>query len=65
MSAEMPSALSPIVKWVSLAVVYAIHDEQLAEHGGKDGIRDQDLWSIPLERPHNLFGLQQSPARPG
>lgn len=55
MSAEMPSALSPIVKWVSLAVVYAIHDEQLAEHGGKDGIRDENLLEFALERPHNLL----------
>jgi hypothetical protein len=26
--------------WVAESVVYAIHDEQLAEHGGLAGLRD-------------------------
>ena len=28
-------------RWVEPAVVLAVHDRQLAEHGGADGIRDR------------------------
>lgn len=40
--------------WVSEAVVLAIHDEQLAEHGGAPGCRDQGLLRSALARPINL-----------
>ena len=29
--------------WIDLEVVLAIHDEQLAEHGGQPGVRDRGL----------------------
>lgn len=32
----------------------AIHDEQLAEHGGLAGVRDLALVQSALARPHNL-----------
>jgi death-on-curing protein len=32
----------------------AIHDEQLAEHGGREGIRDANLLESALMRPQNL-----------
>ena len=32
----------------------AIHDEQLAEHGGRPGIRDLGLLGSALARPKNL-----------
>ncbi|MGH6868241.1 MAG: type II toxin-antitoxin system death-on-curing family toxin [Methylocella sp.] len=38
-------------RWVSEAVVLAIHDEQLAEHGGRQGIRDIGLLRAALARP--------------
>ncbi len=28
-------------RWIETGVVLAIHDRQLAEHGGADGIRDR------------------------
>ena len=37
--------------WVDPAVVLAIHDQQLAEHGGMSGIRDMGLLQSALARP--------------
>ena len=39
--------------WVALDVVLAIHDEQLAEHGGQPGVRDQGLLESTLSRPRH------------
>ncbi len=39
--------------WVELDVVLAIHDEQLAEHGGQPGVRDPALLESALNRPRN------------
>ena len=41
-------------RWVKLSVVFAIHDRQLAEHGGSDGIRDLGAIESALARPVNL-----------
>ena len=41
--------------WIEDAVVGAIHDAQLAEHGGLVGIRDSGLLESALARPRNLF----------
>jgi death on curing protein len=41
-------------RWVAEDVVLAIHDEQLAEHGGMKGLRDQSLLLSALARPQNL-----------
>jgi death-on-curing protein len=38
------------------AVVLAVHEEQLAEHGGAPGIRDQGLLESALAPPRNLAG---------
>jgi len=40
--------------WVALDVVLAIHDRQLAEHGGLPGTRDAALVESALARPQNL-----------
>ena len=40
--------------WVALDVVRAIHDRQLAEHGGLAGTRDAALVESALARPQNL-----------
>ena len=42
--------------WISRALVLAIHDEQLAEHGGLMGIRDEGLLDSALARPLNRAG---------
>jgi death-on-curing protein len=40
--------------WLLRAVVEAIHDEQIAEHGGGEGVRDAGLLESALDRPRNL-----------
>jgi len=41
-------------KWIDPEVVLAIHDQQIAEHGGTDGMRDVGLFESALARPMNL-----------
>ena len=40
--------------WIDPAAIVAIHDEQLAEHGGGAGLRDGGLLESALSRPVNL-----------
>jgi death on curing protein len=40
--------------WLADEVVLAIHEAQLAEHGGNVGIRDEGLLSSALARPLNV-----------
>jgi death-on-curing protein len=40
--------------WVTLEVAMAAHAEQLAEHGGGDGVRDAGLLESAMARPQNL-----------
>lgn len=42
-------------EWVDFEVVLAIHEAQLAEHGGSGGIRDRGLLESALARPRNLY----------
>ncbi len=48
------SGAQPSWRWVDSSVVLAIHDRQLAEHGGLDGIRDLGMVESALARPVNL-----------
>ena len=41
--------------WVLQQVVYALHQRQLAEHGGDSGVRDEGLLESALARPQNLL----------
>lgn len=43
-----------MTKWIPRSVVLAIHEEQIAEHGGTQGIRDIGLLESALARPQNL-----------
>lgn len=42
--------------WIETAVVWAVHEAQLAEHGGSGGVRDAGLLESALARPLNLVG---------
>ncbi len=42
-------------RWVTLDVVLATHDRQLAEHGGAAGTHDLGSIDSALERPVNLW----------
>ena len=48
-----------MTRWVALSAVLAIHEEQLAEHGGLDGIQDQGLLESALHRPRDLQSYGQ------
>jgi death-on-curing protein len=41
--------------WIDAALVLAIHDRQLVEHGGAAGLRDESLLHSALGRPLNHF----------
>ena len=41
-------------KWVSRQVIEAVHERQIAEHGGAIGLRDENAQESALARPVNL-----------
>ncbi|HOY76783.1 MAG TPA: type II toxin-antitoxin system death-on-curing family toxin [Hyphomonadaceae bacterium] len=41
--------------WLPSEIILAIHDEQIAEHGGLAGVRDVNLLDSALARPKNAF----------
>jgi death on curing protein len=45
-----------VTVWLARQLILAIHDEQLAEHGGALGIRDEGLLDSALARPLNRAG---------
>jgi death-on-curing protein len=47
--------------WVSKKAVLAMHSEQLAEHGGSDGIRDETLLDSALAKPLNVLAYADEP----
>ncbi len=40
--------------WLDREVMLAVHDEQLAEHGGISGVRDMSLFDSALGKPLNV-----------
>ena len=40
--------------WIESEVLYAVHAEQLAEHGGLEGVRDTNAFESALARPEQL-----------
>jgi death on curing protein len=47
--------------WVLESVALAIHEAQLAEHGGLPGVRDEGLFSSAMARPQNLAAYGDRP----
>ena len=45
--------------WIDPRAISAIHDEQLAEHGGAAGLRDANLLESALARPMNLAAYEE------
>lgn len=41
-------------RWITCDVLYAVHDEQLAEHGGLAGLRDANALESAIARPEQL-----------
>lgn len=48
-------------RWANRDVVFAIHDAQLAQHGGLDGIKDTNLIDSALARPQQLDAYGDPP----
>lgn len=49
-------------RWIAPDVVYAIHDRQLSEHGGAQGVRDRGVLDSALARPKSLAAYGQPEA---
>lgn len=47
-------------RWLTLAMVIAIHDEQLAIHGGSPGLRDAGMLESALDRPRNKWAYESA-----
>lgn len=48
-----PTRIEPV--WLDAEVAFAIHDRQLAEHGGGTGVRDLGMLESALGRPINRW----------
>lgn len=46
--------------WLEPEVALAIHDRQLAEHGGLQGLRDPDALQAALERPRHKWAYGET-----
>jgi death on curing protein len=49
-------------KWLNEQIVLAIHDQQIAEHGGSSGLRDPGLLESALNRPVNIYLYDENPS---
>ncbi|HVC37316.1 MAG TPA: type II toxin-antitoxin system death-on-curing family toxin [Gammaproteobacteria bacterium] len=50
-----------MIVWLEKALVLAMHDRQLAEHGGSAGVRDATLLESALARPQQLYAYGDPP----
>src|SRR5688500_7202736 len=50
-----------MVTWITRALALAIHERQLAEHGGGTGVRDESLLESALARPLQLHAHGDPP----
>ncbi len=50
-----------MIVWLDRRLVLAIHDRQLAEHGGSPGVRDESLLDSALARPAQLHAYGDPP----
>lgn len=57
MSTQEEARPEPV--WIEKAVALAIHDRQLAEHGGGTGTRDEGMLESALARPVNQWTYGQ------
>lgn len=50
-----------MIVWIEKPLALAIHDRQLAEHGGTSGVRDEKLLESALARPQQLQAYGDPP----
>jgi len=48
-------------EWLETETIIILHDEQLAEHGGAEGLRDRALLESAVARARNLAAYGKSP----
>ena len=48
--------------WLDEKLILAIHQRQLAEHGGQEGVRDLGLLQSALAKPQQVFAYTESSA---
>ncbi len=46
--------------WLTRQIIVAIHDEQLAIHGGASGLRDEGMLESALDRPKNKWSYENA-----
>ncbi|MBB4381259.1 death-on-curing protein [Bradyrhizobium sp. CIR48] len=46
--------------WLTRRIIIAIHDEQLAIHGGASGLRDEGMLESALDRPRNKWSYESA-----
>lgn len=46
--------------WLKRQMIVAIHDEQLAIHGGATGLRDEGMLESALDRPKNKWSYENA-----
>ena len=51
-----------MIKWIDRRLALAIHDRQLAQHGGSAGVRDEALLESALARPQHLLAYGEPDA---
>lgn len=50
-----------MIAWIDRRLALAIHERQLAEHGGGSGVRDEALLESALATPQQLFAYGDPP----
>lgn len=50
-----------MIIWIERPLALAIHERQLAEHGGSIGVRDESLLDSALARPQQLHACGEPP----
>jgi death-on-curing protein len=50
-----------MIVWIEKKLALAIHDRQLAEHGGSSGVRDENMLESALARPQQLYAYGDPP----
>ena len=54
--------MDALIVWVDKHLALAIHERQLAEHGGSGGVRDEKLLESALARPQQVHAYLDPPA---
>jgi death-on-curing protein len=50
-----------MILWIDRTLALAIHERQMAEHGGGNGVRDEALLESALAKPQQLFAYGDPP----